>query len=949
MTITLFREWAEQEIIVHFELIQAMVISDPSVNQLPIALPKDLDALKMICRKLAYGLGASDPWVCLGLARFEGPVPSEQLIAARLRTALALCDLTGKAPLDEEGHASIHKIADEFRAAALACEKELLGVLAERKRLKPIRLQFWKELGTAARALLCSPVAPGCRVTLLAQWSSVLPDCGDSVNFVDISRRVSELLEKGDEKAWDLTACQHVVAWAPDDAGALARLLAAFLRRSEPAWRPASLQMVVPLPLAHGMKDVVGVTDLWHVQTGLAIFGISLDSARHVPRMVKALTPLFEVDSSIIALMDLPSDYLPHFLALLADPALAGLVVRQHRRSASSSPDPPRICLDLVFPATCAELDAIILLDRLRRSMATTMTLLSRTKALVISVAASDTWVGVMDHILKHDPEVSASRLRWRSSAHGGRPVAAPSATTAALAAARRKAHSGGGLEHMADIVVQGELGTQDSKAAFERFFVTGEVRKLHASLRGQVIRVGNEHVRVEILNDSILALSRPGNGTGMLRWGAIRCIALDGSECWFIEERSIDLICEPFPPNGAISRDISVALWSAQAFFAAAPGRQEMKCAHVHSLLNRAQVVMITEAHGNGGGSPGVAPPQGTAAWWPAGAATAHSGISLIVKETLLKCFDPDPMWNSYKPGRAAKLELRGPEGALDLVVAYFPTGAGIGEQDMFGFSRAERGRASSFHELRGCLRARPSRALAPRQSALAIPGGDFNYVADDFDRVYMNRDVTDQIDRQLRAAALEWRPQLSAHRPVLVSRTAPQRLSESARRVPDFAVQRPDFKRRVALEFEGRLATSPSTSGLAKLQMFKEAVKQVARRIAADRATPPTAEPREDRLGMKCLARCPPLRDLVHNPCDFSGNLSVRLRGLRHRAAELARDHALGELATASVAPAPERGEGEGGGDGRRPFGHVGRASGVLGVYADSLLAVRWESPLC
>eukprot|EP00959_Pyramimonas_sp_CCMP1952_P397736 8333968-Pyramimonas_sp.AAC.1 len=63
----------------------------------------------------------------------------------------------------------------------------------------------------------------------------------------------------------------------------------------------------------------------------------------------------------------------------------------------------------------------------------------------------------------------------------------------------------------------------------------------------------------------------------------------------------------------------------------------------------------MITEAHGNGGGSPGVAPPQGTAAWWPAGAATAHSGISLIVKETLLKCFDPDPMWNSYKPGRAA------------------------------------------------------------------------------------------------------------------------------------------------------------------------------------------------------------------------------------------------------------------------------------------------------
>ena len=64
------------------------------------------------------------------------------------------------------------------------------------------------------------------------------------------------------------------------------------------------------------------------------------------------------------------------------------------------------------------------------------------------------------------------------------------------------------------------------------------------------------------------------------------------------------------------------------------------------------------------------------------------------------------------------------------------------------------------------------------------------------------------------------------------------------------------------------------------------------------------------------KCIVRYPPLRDLVHNPYDFSGNLSVRLRDLRRHAAELARDHALDELATASVVPAPERGEEEGGG---------------------------------
>ena len=114
-------------------------------------------------------------------------------------------------------------------------------------------------------------------------------------------------------------------------------------------------------------------------------------------------------------------------------------------------------------------------------------------------------------------------------------------------------------MEHMADIVVQGELGTQDSKViAMLMDHVTSqlgvalqestepqglrpgeyfplrsrdvhgppgrvrallryreEVHKLHAGLHGQVIRVGNEHARVEILNDSLLALPRPGNGMG--------------------------------------------------------------------------------------------------------------------------------------------------------------------------------------------------------------------------------------------------------------------------------------------------------------------------------------------------------------------------------------------------------------------------------------------------
>ena len=68
---------------------------------------------------------------------------------------------------------------------------------------------------------------------------------------------------------------------------------------------------------------------------------------------------------------------------------------------------------------------------------------------------------------------------------------------------------------------------------------------------------------------------------------------------------------------------------------------------------------------------------------------------------------------------------------------MAYFPTGAGLTEHDYYGFSAAEVERASSFHGLRSCLRSRLSRAIAPRTSALTVIGGDFNYVADPFDRM--------------------------------------------------------------------------------------------------------------------------------------------------------------------------------------------------------------------
>ena len=123
---------------------------------------------------MAYVVGAAGPRLHLGLARFEGPTPSEQLIAARLRTALTLCDLTLKAPLSAADRSSIHQIAGEVRGAAAACGTELLGVLAERKKLKPIKLPLWKELGAAARSFLRAPAGAGRQEVFLTQYPVVL-------------------------------------------------------------------------------------------------------------------------------------------------------------------------------------------------------------------------------------------------------------------------------------------------------------------------------------------------------------------------------------------------------------------------------------------------------------------------------------------------------------------------------------------------------------------------------------------------------------------------------------------------------------------------------------------------------------------------------------------------------------------------------------------------------
>ena len=249
------------------------------------------------------------------------------------------------------------------------------------------------------------------------------------------------------------------------------------------------------------------------------------------------------------------------------------------------------MCIDVIFPRHYAELDKNLVVQALRPHLHSTsfygsqglyaapdaiildvnnamglshfwplctqMLVLSQSRALVLSDASRDTWVEVMDHVLAVDPVSAASRLRWKPS-RGGRPVATPSATRAATAAIRRKAHKQpAAIDHLTEITVRGELGKEDrevmnllmghlasstglaisakpeakalSHGEYEhvpaeihggvggrvRLLLrdAGEVARVHAALHGQVVAIGHTKIGIEVVNERFDLNQGTGNG----------------------------------------------------------------------------------------------------------------------------------------------------------------------------------------------------------------------------------------------------------------------------------------------------------------------------------------------------------------------------------------------------------------------------------------------------
>ena len=61
--------------------------------------------------------------------------------------------------------------------------------------------------------------------------------------------------------------------------------------------------------------------------------------------------------------------------------------------------------------------------------------------------------------------------------------------------------------------------------------------------------------------------------------------------------------------------------------------------------------------------------------------------------------------------------------------------------------------------------------------------------------DRIYCNQHITEQLDRSISCTTLEWRTELSDHRPVIFSRRLPHRTSNQQHVIPATAYQHDDF----------------------------------------------------------------------------------------------------------------------------------------------------------
>ena len=359
---------------------------------------------------------------------------------------------------------------------------------------------------------------------------------------------------------------------------------------------------------------------------------------------------------------------------------------------------------------------------------------------------------------------------------------------------------------------------------------------------------------------------------------------------------------------RGPFVGDYKGSTWNSQGFFATKAMQHWRKRRYLSQLIARSDFVLLSETHGTVGSQAAFTDLPGTKSFWSAGSA-ARAGVGIVVQESFLARFDSTtPHLVELLPGRLAKLPLRGIDGALDIIVAYFPTGTRRMLDGLPSSSPPEP--EVSLRRQREDL-SRLLRRQLSTQKVLTIVAGDFNFVhatedrmnkdtgkftgyTDDgeaeqwsrvflgdsgmyelwqpdathdgphsrarLDRVYVTQPLCDQLDRATFAAPLAWCPDLSQHRPLAFGRISRQTNMRTDAPLSESVVRSPAWTLRVSADFHARLRSdsAASTSPLRRLSALKQSMRVVSDRMRLEQqaASPPVRPAASDELGVVMAA---------------------------------------------------------------------------------------------
>ena len=331
-----------------------------------------------------------------------------------------------------------------------------------------------------------------------------------------------------------------------------------------------------------------------------------------------------------------------------------------------------------------------------------------------------------------------------------------------------------------------------------------------------------------------------------------------------------------------------------------------------------------------------------------------------MVIKDQFMDKFSHHS-WVILHHGRAAVLRLDGPHGSLDLTVVYFQTGT---HEDISDPAVAPAGpsEAVPLPTQRASLRTRISRSVRPSHEATSIIAGDFNWVAEERDRVcktsgaytgnrdraeeahwtrllpafsevhqphmthssansrsrldrfYCSLEATDLLDRQIVIGVDDWDFRVSNHRPVFFARRAPPPKLAGEKPISAETTRRPGWSHSVALRFHDLCCEPDSEEPVRRLALLRQAIRDVSSSPGSPGSSP-LASDNEDKLGCtmafiravesgstvaisKSIERYPFLCTLVVNPYDPSLAAGRGLASARSHAVELAREHAVSEL---------------------------------------------------